>query len=908
MSRPDRRRQRVQPPVGNRNAEAELGEGLRGRAEADPDETEAERIALRLRDLPSGEVEEAIPSACAGDPQLVEEVRALLASFDLAEAFFRRVGALSGALMTIDSAEGLSEDAEVAAPPEDPLPDRLGPWKVLDLLGRGGMGRVYLCEREDADYLQRAAVKVLRTELTSGPFKDRFLAERRILATLTHPGIAQFIEGGWLPDGQPYLALEFVEGEDLIVWADARNLGLRERVRLFLQVCRAMEHAHQRLVVHRDLKPSNTRVTTEGSVKLLDFGIARVLQPGEDEAGDGEITRLHPFAGRALTPAYASPEQIRGDPVSTASDIYSMGVLLWRLLAGELPGVREGRRERDPDTDPSEVHPGEVLRAEGRLEQEAERRGLAADRFQRELRGDLTAILQTCVRPEPWLRYGSVGALAGDLERYLDGHPVSARSGSRAYRLKKFVVRNAWGVAAGLVGLLALAGAAGGSWMHSVRVEAERDRATLEAERAQTATAFLVDLFAVAGEGTAFDTVRAGTLLERGEDRLRERTEAQPLLRAELLLALAEANDRLQRTGASSRLREERLALLEASLGESTLAFARELAAFGRDKVVKQQWVGANEALARALHIHDEVVRRGDDRADPALRAQILSGLALALRFVEERDAAVAAGLEALEIRQSLARTEGDAELLSTMADLASALRGADRGAEAENLLRRVLAEANQPEARIHPRQQARIHNDLGALLRASGRLDDAEPHYREALALLRASEGGDGNNVETLVTNLVRLLADAGRHEESEAAALSFRSDLLETHPPDHWRLGRAHLRVGWSWLDSENCSRGLPWLEEGAAIYSLGLGPEHAWTAGARMNVAECLIRIGREDEAEATLRWALPVMASAREPNRPQIAAAAAILANHLDATGREAEARQVRAQWDVAREGG
>jgi eukaryotic-like serine/threonine-protein kinase len=868
---------------------------------------QAEEIALRVHERPEGEWEEAVEEACGGDPVLEEEVRALLRAFADAESYFRRMGVMSGALLGTTDGEDAARVGDEAEAPADPLPETLGPWKVRGLLGRGGMGAVYLAEREEPDYRQTVAVKVLHAHLAGGPFRERFISERRILAALSHPGIARFIDGGWLADGRPFLAMEFVEGDDLVSWADARKLGIRERVRLFLQVCRAVDYAHRKLVVHRDLKPSNTRVTDDGTVKLLDFGIARVLDADDGETGEGEITRIHPFSGRPLTPAYASPEQLRGEPIGTSTDVYSMGVLLWRLLAGEVPTRGEGRSHPTHD-DPSSLVPGEIVRSEGQLRPTAERRGLPPETFLRALRGDLAAILQTAIRPEPDARYPSAAALGDDLVRFLEGRPVAVRAGSRSYRVRRFVVRNGWGIAAGVVALAALGGGVAGVWAHSTRMEVERDRATLEAERAQAATAFLLDLFDVAGEGTALDTVRAGTLLQRGEDRLRERTAAHPMIQAELLGALAQANGRLGRDEAEARLREERLVVLEEHLGDATVAFVRELRELGRFRVGVYHWERARETLSRALETLDAVEARGEG-PDPALRASILSSLALAYRFTGETDAAVAAGERALELRGALTNDEESDALLRTTMDLASALRGADRLDEAESLMRRALEAATARED-MNVRILGRIHNDLASLLRHTGRPEESEVHYREALDIVRAEHGPDADVTETVTGNLARLLASEGRHEEAEALADTLRVEILKAYPPDHWRAGRVTLRLGWAWIESGRCERGLPWLVEGAAVYEGALGPEHDWTVGAVIDVAECELSMGRGTEAEVKLRWALDVVDS-KGPGAPlgaRFLQARELLLTHLQTTGRGAEADELEARWAAGTGGG
>ncbi|MET0113393.1 MAG: serine/threonine-protein kinase, partial [Limnospira maxima] len=365
----------------------------------------AEEIAIEAATRDPAEREAFVAEACGDDPELRARVQQHLERFESHDRWL----------------EEIVTRGTVAVETEPP--DVVGPYRVREVLGQGGMGTVYLAEREDRDFRMPVALKVLHPALSTPVFRQRFLSERRILARLSHPGIARLIDGGILPNGTHYLAMEYVEGEDLLTWAEGRALGLRERVELLLQVCRALAYAHRNLVVHRDLKPSNTRVTPEGEVKLLDFGIARVLDLTEEEEG---VTQAHPHAARPMTPAFASPEQRRGEAIGTPSDVYSLGVLLEKLLRGTAaaPGGRPG------------VLP-------------------------RTLPSDLRAIHEKATRAEPEARYGSAEEMGADLRRWLEGRPVEARAGSTRYRLGRFLGRHRWAASLAALALLGLVGVAG---------------------------------------------------------------------------------------------------------------------------------------------------------------------------------------------------------------------------------------------------------------------------------------------------------------------------------------------------------------------------------------------------------------------------------------------------------------
>jgi len=384
----------------------------------------------------------------------------------------RRDGVLDGSLRSL--APTVVADLESAALPPSPasgaFPEIAG-LSVLRHLGSGGMGEVFLAERGSGEFRQMVALKLLRTGMDSHEIRRRFMRERQILATLEHPGIARFIDAGMAADGRPWLAMEFVEGTPIDVHARERGLGLRDRVTLILQVCRAVAHAQSRLVVHRDIKPSNILIDNTGRPRLLDFGIAKLIEAPDQPSATRTLLR-------AMSPAYAAPEQWRSEAVSTSTDVYALGLVLHELICGRLPdtdrngpeGFRSGDVERGPG---SEIlaHPLAAAMALG-LDRDA------TLRLGREARGDLDLILRRALRVDPGNRYQGAGALAEDLQAWLDRRPISARPDSRLYHLRRFVARNRLGVALGGLALLALLA----SWATALE---QARRATVEAQRAE---------------------------------------------------------------------------------------------------------------------------------------------------------------------------------------------------------------------------------------------------------------------------------------------------------------------------------------------------------------------------------------------------------------------------------------
>jgi tetratricopeptide (TPR) repeat protein/predicted Ser/Thr protein kinase len=462
-----------------------------------------------------GERDAYLEEACSGDPGLRQRVERLIA------------------------ADGqtweLMEGAAVEAPPsaaEFRLPgrgDRIGSYEVQHEIGRGGMGVVYLARRADEQFEKRVAIKLARIGVADDWIERRFRSERQIVASLDHPNIARLLDGGATADGRAYLVMEYVEGEPLGRWCDTRALGTRQRLEVFLDVCAAVAYAHQHLVVHRDLKPANILVTPEGSVKLLDFGIAKLIDPeptGESAERTGTLFRL-------LTPDYASPEQIRGEPISTASDIYALGIVLYELLTGSKP-------YRTADAPPEELF-RTICEVEPPKASTVTKPPLS-----KELAGDLDTILQTALRKEPQRRYASVEALAADVRRHLTGLPVEARTDTFAYRAGKFVRRHRVVVSAALLVVAALAGGLVMTLREARRARAAEARAEKRFNDVRTlANSFLFEFHDAIRDLPGSTPARA-LVVRRGLeylDMLSRESAGNPELRRELAEAYQKVGD-----------------------------------------------------------------------------------------------------------------------------------------------------------------------------------------------------------------------------------------------------------------------------------------------------------------------------------------------------------------------------
>ncbi len=477
------------------------------------------------------------------------------------------------ALLAADARDGVLERTVLSLLPateQDDLPARIGPWRITGVAGRGGMGAVYLGERDDGQFEQRAAIKLIRLGMDTPQLRARFLRERQILAALVHPNIATLLDGGVTDTGAPYFGMERVTGAPLDVWCDGRKATLRERVTSFLQVCAAVQHAHQNLIVHRDLKPANILVGDDGRVKLLDFGIAKLVGGDEEEPERRTSTRV-------LTPAWASPEQILGRPITTATDVHALGLLLFRLLTGAHPFDRgEGNA---------------IATARAICELEPVKPSLAAvdPALGRHLAGDLDTIVLRALAKEPQRRYPSVTALVEDLRRYRAGLPVLAHPDSPGYRARKFVARHRLVVAASAAVVLALVGGAAVAVVQAAEARRERDRARIEEERAERMNAFLRSVLAAPDpvRGGARD-LRVADLLAGASRRLESELGGQPAIEGDLRATLGETYYNLGRLEEAESELNRALGLARAS-GRSArstapieLARAKTLNGLGR--------------------------------------------------------------------------------------------------------------------------------------------------------------------------------------------------------------------------------------------------------------------------------------------------------------------------------------
>ncbi len=663
-------------------------------------------------------------------------------------------------------------DVPLVGPPPATLAGHVvGAYRLVSPLGTGGSGSVWLAERCDGRFEGRVAVKLLDLALVGRSGERRFRREGTILARLQHPRIAHLIDAGVSDTGQPYLVLEYVDGERIDTYCDRERLDVPGRLRLFLDVLDAVAYAHAHLTVHRDIKPENVLVDADGHVKLLDFGIAKLLDPegDADSADSSEAAALTREIGRALTPAYAAPEQVTGRAVTTATDVHALGLLLSVLLTGRHPLGSD----RSPatllraivDVDPPAVSEAVMAPAPGEPDphEHAARLGTTPARLRRLLRGDLDTIVATALKKDPAARYVSVEAMAGDIRRYLQHEPILAKPDSVAYRAARFVRRHARAVS---VSVLVVATVALLTTVYMVGLAAARDKARLETEKAVKVNELLLQILAGAdpyAPGGGGQTLAARTLLDAQAAQVASVLSGRPELQADLLITMGRTYRKLGAYDRAQQLLEQGLASAEQAFGREHERVATALNDLGVLSMERGDYGSAQARLERALAMRRRLL--GSGHADVALTL-----VELARVYQDRGDNQRAAPLqrEALAIRRA-ALGEHHPETAVSLSAVASALRLDGDLTGAETLLRECLEINRRTRGARNPNTALTLH-DLALIASERGDHASAVATLREALAMLREGLGPTHPNVAMMLRTLAHELRAQGRLREAAA------------------------------------------------------------------------------------------------------------------------------------------
>ncbi len=833
-----------------------------------------ETLFSRAASLASDKRAALLAEECGSDRALREQVEAMLAEHD------RDSGLLDTPLAW---RPGVTEE------PAEEMPALIGPYRILRAIGRGGMGQVYLAEREAPGFRQQVALKILRRGLDTDDLIARFRNERQILASLNHANIARLLDVGATEQGLPYFVMEYIDGVPILEFCDRGRLSVTERLRLFQTVCGAVHYAHRSLIVHRDLKPGNILVTAEGAPKLLDFGIAKILGTGASD----DATQLTRPDVRVLTPAYSAPEQLRGEPITTACDVYALGLLLHVLLTGRHPyaepDTTPAQLERlalevDPPPPSTQIAPGSATAAAA-----GEARGVPAPVLRRQLEGDLDTIVLKAIRKEPEARYPSALSLAEDLDRHMAGLPVHARPATARYRIRKFIRRNRAPVSGAAAVFVILSGLTTVTLYQSERVRQESARVARERDKALEVRSFLLEMFGAGGpDQQTGETVTARQLLDRRAATLTGAWTDDPEMQAEMMTVLAEGYERLRLFEQAEPLARQALEIRMARIGRAHPDVIVSLNVLGWLRRERNDLEEADSLLREAVSLGRQVF---PEEGDPRL-ARALNDLGTVRHARGEYAEAVQFYRESLGMRRQLLGEEhigvaitssNLAVSLNNMGDLDGALHEAQA---ALDLFRRILGPDHQ--------RTVTARTNLATYQGASGDREGAVVQRREILERNRRVFGPRHATVALSMTMLANDLRGLGQSAEAESLleeALAIQREAEGTRPEEHaWTLRTRGMVRAFSSrpelaledyaaaLDIHGYARGAANAEiglllrlrgdahahtgrltdaehnhrEAVRVFDQVLGARHSQTIDARLNLSEVLVRLQRGEEA--------------------------------------------------------
>jgi non-specific serine/threonine protein kinase/serine/threonine-protein kinase len=706
-------------------------------------------------------------------------------------------------------------------------------YRILQRLGAGGMGEVYEAEQLEP-IRRRVALKVIKRGMDTDAVVARFQSERQALALMDHEAIAKVYDAGATPDGRPYFVMEHVRGIPITEYCEQSQLGIRDRLELFMRVCEGVQHAHQKGVIHRDLKPSNVLVTIHEHKpvpKIIDFGLAKAT--GHSLTDRTLYTEIGQLMG---TPEYMSPEQAErsGLDVDTRTDVYALGVILYELLVGALPfdsatlrqGSHEEIRKRIREEEPQRPSTRVSTMVMPAVKPGAPRPRVQLGSLSRQLRGDLDWIVMKAMEKDRTRRYATASDLAADIQRHLGNEPVLAGPPSEAYRIRKFVMRNKVGVAAGGAIVLAVFLGGIGTTVGLLKARSAEHKAREEAQTSQQVTNFLVGLFRVADpESTLGSRITAREILDRGADQIERELHDRPQLQARLLGTMGDVYKSLGLYGSSRPLLQRALDLQRGFIDDAPLDFARTESSLGDLQRLSGNLAAAESLFASALATQEKL--RAPD--DPAV-ATALCDLGAVYTARGEYDKAEPLLERSLKIREAKLPPDHP-DIARSASELGVLCWRQGRYAEAEPLLSRSISIGQKVKGENHP-DVARALNNLAIVYRAEGRAEAAIPLYQRVLAIYENTYGPDHPRVATALNNLGRVLYDQGEY----AAA--------------------------------------GPLYERALAIQEKALGPDHPNLATTINNLANLRASEKKYDQAQALFRRALAIREKALGPDHPDV----------------------------------
>lgn len=767
-----------------------------------------------------------ISTACEGDDRLIEEVYEMLRAIEESEQTHFLESVSSDNKQLFQDLPRLSQD-------EDIIGSRVGVFQITEKIGAGGMGAVYKASRADGQFSQEVAIKMLQKGIRAEDTIRRFRMEQEILASLKHPNIAQLYDGGITDDGNPYLVMEYIDGLPIDKYCNLHKKTVEERIELFKKVCSAVQFAHANLVIHRDLKAQNIYVTGDGQVKVLDFGIAKLLDPNLTEQ-----TLVETLPGQKLwTPQYAAPEQVKGDNITIAADVYALGVLFHKLLTDNYPLDLTDKSLLEVQKIILDISPQAPSSSSQISERTAELRQTTLSSLKKTLAGDLDALILKSVRKEPEYRYASVNQLIEELDRFTKGLPLLARKDTVSYRIGKFYRRNKMGIRAGSLVVLLFISA---SMYYTFRITQEKETAETEAKKAQEITEYLKDIFQSSNPDQAQgETITAKQLLMNGADKISNITE-QPEIKAELLEILADINYSLSFYDEADHLFKQALLVKRNIYGEHHPSTANTLYQMALNKENMGQYDTTGVLLNESLEIRKNIL--GENHIETIKASNSLSYLYKLQGNLDEAETLIEDGLkklqdsakidsfelaEAFYLKASILTDKGEYEkalatqqkaldltnliyspphpdILKNLSNLARNHQKLGQYAQAESFLLESLAMGNELYDEAHLSTAVTINN-LAGVYKQTGELAKADSMYLQALETLKYVLGNDHPYVASSLYNYAGLKREMGNYQEAEELYLeTIRLDtnlLGPEHPNialDYDGLGRTQIESG--------------------------------------------------------------------------------------------------------------
>jgi eukaryotic-like serine/threonine-protein kinase len=817
--------------------------------------TKVNQLFYAALEKPPEEWNDFLQQECAQDLQLRKEVESLLAAHQKGEKFIQN---------PVDPISYLSEPEKTLT-----IGERIGSYKIVKEIGRGGMGAVYLASRADELFTKLVAIKLIKRGMDTDDVLRHFRTERQILANFDHPNIARLLDGGSTDNGLPYFVMEYVEGKPIDEYCDERSLSITERVELFLQVCAAVSYAHRNLVVHRDLKPSNILITKEGIPKLLDFGIAKILQKESAERSTATGLLL-------MTPEYASPEQAQGLPVTTLSDVYSLGVILYELLTGHDPYSLNNRSAIEiarTITETQPQAPSTIVDSDVSKTREGTR-----ERLRKRLHGDLDNIVLMALRKEPERRYQSVTEFADDLKRHLNKIPVIARKSSFQYRASKFIGRHKVSVTATLIVALLLIAFAITMYSQSQKMAKQRDVAEKERDTAQEVSKFLVDIFHSSDPYQAKgNTIPAREVLDHGATKIKAELQNKPEVRAALMDTMGQVYVNLDLYDKAEPLLTEALNLRRKILPPDHPDLIESLNHLG------ELHYGQSKPDAENYYKEAIAIGRQISPKEPVKLADSLSGLGRVFSVQGKRNEAISLFREAIALQKKflgnnqvevarnltrLAQLLGTSEAESMYQEASVIFKKANDPAEATCLIRLAefdsergnydkaiqrIGDACTKRKRIFGEQSESLAwcmTKLGDAYYQNGENQSAEKIYAQTLALREKSQGPDNPEVGYDLLKLAKVLHREGNLKEAEP--LYRRSLSLENKDVSEFDFAESSIGLGNLLTDTGRAAEAEPLIESGRDLLKK-MGND---TQEADSILGQCLTQLGKYPEAEQLL----------------------------------------------------